>query len=173
MDANWTDRLDWVEYNIFFRYCRLWFVFSAWRLVSHQGWKGYNALTRYGYTREKIVLSTSGDPAHVALPGVHRIASFLKRWLMGTHQGAVSKKHLDYYLDEFTFRFNRRASKARGLLFYRLLQNAVRIGPSSYRKLIAGGQDRGRKPKGKWREQSGYPISLYIFWLAFTTQPVM
>ena len=118
-------------------------------VILTDGWKGYESLAHHGYTRNKIVLSNSGDPAHVALPGVHLVASLLKRWLLGTHQGAVSKKHLDYYLDEFTFRFNRRASKARGLLFYRLLQNAVQIGPSSYRKLIAGEQDRGRKPKRK------------------------
>ena len=118
-------------------------------VVLTDGWKGYENLAHHGYTHNKIVLSDSGDPAHVALPGVHLVASLLKRWLLGTHQGAVSKKHMDYYLDEFTFRFNRRASKARGLLFYRLLQNAVRIGPSSYRKLIAGEQDRGRKPKRK------------------------
>ena len=62
------------------------------------------------------------------MPRVHR-ASLLKRWLLGTHQGAVSEKHLDYYLDEFTFRFNRRRSRARGLLFYRLLQNAVQVDP--------------------------------------------
>jgi hypothetical protein len=67
---------------------------------------------------------------------------------MGTHQGAVSNKHLDYYLDEYTFRFNRRKSKARGLLFYRLLQQAVQIGPMSYRQLIAGEQERGQRPAG-------------------------
>lgn len=63
------------------------------------------------------------------LPRVHLVASLLKRWLLGTHQGAVSPEHLDYYLDEFTFRFNRRTSKSRGLLFYRLLQQAVSLGP--------------------------------------------
>lgn len=115
-------------------------------VVLTDGWKGYNALTRFGYTREKIVLSESGDPAHVALPGVHRIASLLKRWLMGTHQGSVSKKHLDYYLDEFTFRFNRRSSNARGLLFYRLIQQSVMVDPAPYRKLTTGRQERGRRP---------------------------
>ena len=114
--------------------------------VLTDGWRGYDALPSHGYTREKIVLSESGDPAHVALPGVHRVASLLKRWLLGTHQGSVSKKHLDYYLDEFTFRFNRRSSKARGLLFYRLLQHAVQIGPAPYRQLTAGKQERGRRP---------------------------
>ena len=82
------------------------------------------------------MLSASGDPAHVALPGVHRIAALLKRWLLGTHQGAVSNKHLDYYLDEFTFRFNRRNSKSRGLLFYRLLQQAVQTQPAPYLQLV-------------------------------------
>ena len=115
--------------------------------IRTDGWLGYEGLESHGYTRNKIVLSNSGDPAHEALPGVHRIASLLKRWLLGTHQGAVSRKHLDYYLDEYAFRFNRRTSKARGLLFYRLLQNAVRIGPSTYNDLSAGEQDRGRRPK--------------------------
>jgi len=121
-------------------------------VVLTDGWKGYEALQRYGYTREKIVLSQSGDPAHVALPGVHRVASLLKRWLLGTHQGAVSKKHLDYYLDEFTFRFNRRSSKARGLLFYRLIQHTVQIQPAPYRQLTAGEQERGRRPNRLERE---------------------
>lgn len=64
---------------------------------------GYNDLSKHGYTHKKTNLSDSGDPAHVVMPGVHRIASLLKRWLLGTHQGAVSDKHLDYYLDEYTF----------------------------------------------------------------------
>jgi hypothetical protein len=63
------------------------------------------------------------------LPRVHRVISLLKRWLMGTHQGAVSHKHLDYYLDEFTFRFNRRRSNSRGKLFFRLVQQAVAVEP--------------------------------------------
>lgn len=74
--------------------------------IDTDGWGGYNALKKHGYTRNKTVLSDTGDPAHVAMPGVHRVASLLKRWLLGTHQGAISGEHLDYYLDEFTFRFN-------------------------------------------------------------------
>jgi transposase-like protein len=101
-------------------------------------WKGYSTLEKHGYTHKKINLSESGDPAHVHLPGVHRIASLLKRWLLGTHQGAVRPKHLDHYLDEYTFRFNRRASKARGMLFYRLLEQAVCIDPLPYRKIVDG-----------------------------------
>lgn len=86
------------------------------------GWGGYNPLPRHGYFRSKMVLSSCGDPAHVTMPAVHRIAALLKRWLPGTHQGAVHAEHLDYYLDEFTFRFNRRTSRSRGKLSYRLLQ---------------------------------------------------
>jgi hypothetical protein len=64
------------------------------------------------------------------------VISLLKRWLMGTHQGAVSHKHLDYYLDEFTFRFNRRRSRSRGKLFYRLAQQAVAVGPAPYDQIV-------------------------------------
>jgi hypothetical protein len=73
------------------------------------------------------------------LPRVHRVASLLKRWLLGTHQGGVSRDHLEYYLDEFTFRFNRRASKYRGKLFYRLLQQAVAVDPVPFRQLVSAG----------------------------------
>jgi hypothetical protein len=72
------------------------------------------------------------------MPAVHRVASLLKRWLLGTHQGAVSANHLDYYLDEFTFRFNRRTSRARGLLFYRLVEQAVQVDPVPYKRLVGG-----------------------------------
>ncbi len=99
-------------------------------------WKGYNLLKEHKYTHKSINLSESGDPAHVHLPGVHRISSLLKRLLLGTHQGAVSPKHLDYYLDEYTFRFNRRTSRVRGLLFFRLLEQAVCIPPMPYRQIV-------------------------------------
>jgi hypothetical protein len=69
------------------------------------------------------------------MPGVHRLASLLKRWLLGTHQGAVHPTQLDYYLDEFTFRFNRRTSRSRGLLFYRLLEQAVVTQPVTYQRI--------------------------------------
>jgi transposase-like protein len=90
--------------------------------VQTDGWASYNAIADYGYAHEKTVLRTSGVPAHVSMPGAHRVASLLKRWLLGTHQEAVSPDHLDAYLNEFTFRFNRRASRRRGQLFYRLLE---------------------------------------------------
>jgi len=108
--------------------------------VLTDSWPGYNGLEQFGYLHEKVNLSDSGDPAHVSLPGVHRVASLLKRWLLGTHQGAVSEKHLDYYLDEYTFRFNRRTSNARGLLFYRLLEQAVRETPTTFKEIV------GKKP---------------------------
>lgn len=106
--------------------------------VRTDSWRGYNELKKLGFVHKKINLSAMGDPAHVLMPGVHRISSLLKRWLLGTHQGAVSGKHLDYYLDEYTFRFNRRTSKARGMLFYRLLQQAVVTDPSSYKEIVRG-----------------------------------
>ena len=71
------------------------------------------------------------------MPGVHRVASLLKRWLLGTHQGAVQPNQLDSYLDEFTFRFNRRTSRSRGLLFYRLLEQTVMTHPVTYRHIAA------------------------------------
>jgi hypothetical protein len=76
-------------------------------------------------------------PAHVALPYVRRVASLVKRWLLGTHQGGISRDQLDFYLDEFTFRYNRRHSKSRGLLFYRVLEQAVAAEPTPYRSLVA------------------------------------
>ena len=75
------------------------------------------------------------DPAHVTMPGVHRVAALLKRWLLGTHQGAVRPEQLDYYLDEFVFRFNRRTSRSRGLLFYRMLEQALVTEPVTYAQI--------------------------------------
>ena len=83
------------------------------------------------------MVSDSPDPAHVVMPRVHNIAALLKRWLLGTHQGGVQHVHLDYYLDEFAFRFNRRRSKARGLLFHRLAHQAVTVGPATYDTIVA------------------------------------
>jgi hypothetical protein len=99
-------------------------------------WGGYNELSKCGYRHERVVLSDTGDLAHVSMPGVHRIAALLKRWLLSTHQGSVSGKHLDYYLDEYTFRFNRRASQSRGMLFYRLMEQAVMTAPLPYRQIV-------------------------------------
>ena len=89
------------------------------------GWRGYNGLESYGYDHEIIEHLTEDT----LLPHVHTVISLIKRWIMGTMQGACSQEYLSYYLDEYTFRFNRRKSKSRGLLFYRLLQNAVLLEP--------------------------------------------
>lgn len=94
-------------------------------VIRTDGWKGYNGVVNNGYQREIIVQSSSGDPAHVSMPGVHRIASLLKRLLLGTYQGSILPIHLQSYLEEYTFRFNRRTSGSRGLLFRRLLERAV------------------------------------------------
>ncbi|MDX6659211.1 MAG: hypothetical protein QOJ55_33 [Solirubrobacteraceae bacterium] len=88
------------------------------------------------YSHTVTNLSASSDPAHVTMPHVHRVASLFKRWLLGTHQGGVSIEQLDFYVDEFTFRFNRRQSRYRGLLlFLRLLEGAVSTKPSTYRDI--------------------------------------
>lgn len=112
-------------------------------LIRTDGWKGYNGLKFIGYDHEIVHPFT--EVGEDLLPSCHKVASLLKRWLLGTHQGAVSQEHLDYYLDEFTFRFNRRTSTHRGKLFYRLLQNAVKIEPTTYDQIKKS--VRGRKPR--------------------------
>ena len=104
--------------------------------IHTDAWQGYVGLEKEGYQREITVLRGRRKEASTLLPRVHRVASLLKRWLLGTHQGAVSHQHLIYYLDEFTFRFNRRTSKSRGKLFYRLVQQAVSTGPSTYDQMV-------------------------------------
>jgi len=96
---------------------------------------GLNAyLGLKGYVHDRQVQRRQADGQHLQ-PRVHRVVSLLKRWLLGTHQGAISHKHLDYYLDEFTFRFNRRKSASRGKLFYRLAQQAVQVAPAPFDSL--------------------------------------
>jgi transposase-like protein len=107
-------------------------------VVHTDGWSGYMTLENKGYIHEISDQGRLGIPgAHAdLLPRVHLVVSLLKRWLLGTHQGAVGVEHLDYYLDEFTFRFNRRASQHRGKLFYRLVQQAVAVDPVTYGDLV-------------------------------------
>jgi len=105
-------------------------------VVQTDGWPSYSGLPSRGYKHVVTVLSASPDPAHVLVPAVHRVASLLKRWLLGTLQGAITKEHLQYYLDEFTFRFNRRSSGARGMLFYRLVEHAVPIDNITTKQLL-------------------------------------
>lgn len=109
-------------------------------VVRTDGSAAYRKLEKHGYPREKTVMSGAKHPAHVTMPGVHRVAALLKRWLLGTHQGAVRPEQLDYYLDEFTFRFNRRTSRSRGLLFYRMLEQALVTEPVTYAQIV--GKDK-------------------------------
>lgn len=104
--------------------------------VHTDAWQGYMGLERKGYSREVTAVGGRRRDASKLLPRVHREASLLKRWLLGTHQGSVSHAHLVYYLDEFTFRFNRRTSKSRGKLFYRLIEQAVSTPPTTYDQMI-------------------------------------
>lgn len=94
-------------------------------VIETDGWTGYSGVSHAGYVHQ--VLSPDADEE--LLPQVHLVVSLLKRWLLGTHQGGVQASHLDFYLDEFTFRFNRRKSNSRGLLFRRVLENAVQVLP--------------------------------------------
>ncbi len=105
-------------------------------IIRTDNWPGYNGLKTVGY--ERCVIGRKD------LKLVHLVVSLLKRWLLGTHQGAVSHEHLSYYLDEYTFRFNRRTSKHRGMLFMRIIENAVTIKPISYKKIVKN--IRGKKP---------------------------
>ena len=118
-------------------------------VVLTDGWSAYPAAVGDDYRHERFPISGSGLAAHELLPGVHRVAALAKRWLLGTHQGGVKPAHLGAYLDEFTFRFNRRRSRARGMLFYRLLEQAVQAPPRTYRSLVAG--------TGSWRRSMPVP----------------
>jgi len=105
-------------------------------VVHTDGWLGYEPLKDKGYDHEITFLKGKRKTPSELMPRVHHVISLLKRWLMGTHQGAVSLEYLDYYLDEFTFRFNRRRSRSRGKLFFRLLQQAVAIDPVPYKSMV-------------------------------------
>jgi len=104
--------------------------------VLTDGWSGYATLKARGY-RHSVVRDSAVVGANL-LPRANRVASLLQRWLLGTHQGAVAAAHLDYYLDEFTFRFNRRTSGSRGLLFQRLVEQALALAPVRGDELVGG-----------------------------------
>ncbi|WP_197328730.1 IS1595-like element ISRsy1 family transposase [Ralstonia syzygii] len=104
--------------------------------VRTDGSAAYRTLSKLGYDHQRNVMLGAEVPAHVSMAGVHRVASLVKRWILGTHHGSVQPEHLDAYLDEFVFRFNRRTSGSRGLLFYRLLQQAVVTGPVTYADVV-------------------------------------
>lgn len=105
-------------------------------VVHTDGWDGYVNLAQMGYLHAVSRLHHGRETASEVMPRVHRVVSLLRRWLLGTHQGAASHEHLDYYLDEFTFRFNRRTSRYRGQLFHRLLEYAVQTDPVPYPSLV-------------------------------------
>src|SRR6266496_3966783 len=117
--------------------------------VITDAWQGYRGLEGLGYVHDRhsqrAARARGEDPGKL-LPGVHRVASLAKRWLLGTHQGSVDEAHLQSYLNEFTFRFNRRRSGSRGMVFYRVLELAVGHGPVRYRDLVAGPRPKAARP---------------------------
>jgi transposase-like protein/ribosomal protein L37AE/L43A len=115
--------------------------------IHTDGWQGYASIAKKGFAHEISPIRGRPREASKLLPHVHRVASLLKRWLLGTHQGAVEPQHLPYYLDEFTFRFNRRTSKSRGKLFYRLMQQAVATGPITYAAMVKPSQPSSEEPQ--------------------------
>jgi transposase-like protein len=104
--------------------------------VTTDGWAGYGGLAAAGYRHAPINLSASWGDAALRLPAIHLVFSLAKRWLLGTHHGAVQAKHLPAYLDEFTFRFNRRTAKSISHRFARVVEHAVRVPPTTYRALV-------------------------------------
>lgn len=104
--------------------------------LKTDGSAAYRSLQELGYDHQRNVMLGSDTPAHVSMAGVHRVASLIKRWILGTHHGSVQPEHLDAYLDEFVFRFNRRTSSSRGMLFYRLMQQAVVTDPVAYADIV-------------------------------------
>jgi transposase-like protein len=103
--------------------------------IITDGWPSYNELINNGY-KHKVQKATVKEDDEEILPNVHRIASLLKRWLLGTHQSYLNKNKLEYYLDEYVFRYNRRTSKSRGLLFLRLIEQGLTAEPISYENVI-------------------------------------
>jgi transposase-like protein len=126
--------------------------------VITDGWQGYSGIERFGYTRDRrsqrAARARGEDPGEL-LPGVHRVASLAKRWLLGTHQGSVDEAHLQSYLDEFTFRFNRRSSRRRGLLFYRLLQQAILTDPIKLQRILRNLAASHLLPAGQYAYWTG------------------
>jgi transposase-like protein len=105
--------------------------------VVTDGWSGYGGLVAAGYRHEPLNLSATWGDAALRLPAIHLVFGLAKRWLLGTHHGAVSKKHLSAYLDEFVFRFNRRTAKSIAHRFARLIEHAMQIPPTTYNALVA------------------------------------
>jgi transposase-like protein len=129
--------------------------------VITDAWQGYASLSALGYLHrphsQRAAQARGDDPAKL-LPGVHRLASLVKRWMLGTHQGSVEVAHLDGYLNEFVFRFNRRSSRSRGLLFYRVLELGAGHEPVRYGEMIASRRPRRVRPTPPGTR--GHPPSL-------------
>ena len=106
-------------------------------LVRTDGWGGYRPLSGLAYEHRPTSLRSAGRPAHLVLPGVHRVIRRLKRWWLATYSGAIREPHFDDYLNEFRFRFNRRTSP-NGLLFYSLVRQAVQIDAVPYDQIRGG-----------------------------------
>ncbi len=121
--------------------------------VRTDGWNAYQGLPGLGYRHLAIKISPTGKPASAPMPHVHRVLALLKRWLLGTHQGSVAPHQLDYYLDEFSFRFNRRHCRHPGLLFYRLVQAAAVTEPIPLRTIVGG--ETGRQGTNRGSISSG------------------
>jgi len=129
--------------------------------VITDAWMGYHGIAGLGYAhvrRSQRAARARGEDPGKLLPGVHRVASLAKRWLLGTHQGSVEDAHLQSYLNEFCFRFNRRRSRSRGLVFYRVLELAVGHDPVRYRDLVAHPKPQAKPPVAPG--QRGHPPSL-------------
>jgi transposase-like protein len=117
--------------------------------VITDAWQGYRGIDKLGYThdrRSQRAARARGEDPGELLPGVHRIASLAKRWLLGTHQGSVDEAHLQSYLNEFAFRFNRRRSTSRGMVFYRVLELAIGHDPVRYRDLVVDPRPKATRP---------------------------
>jgi len=128
--------------------------------VITDGWSGYQGLASLGYAHEvrnQSAAARRGEDPGELLPAVHRIASLAKRWLLGTHQGSVDEAHLPAYLNEFVFRFNRRRSASRGMVFYRVLELAAGHDPVRYADIVATRKPRNEPPA---RRGAGHPPSL-------------
>lgn len=116
--------------------------------VITDAWQGYRGIDQLGYVhdrRSQRAARARGEDPGELLPAVHRVASLIKRWLLGTHQGSTDVAHLPAYMNEFVFRFNRRRSRSRGVIFYRVLELAVDHGPVRYRDLVVNKQP-GKTP---------------------------
>jgi len=135
--------------------------------VLTDGLPSYQLAAGNDFTHRSTPIKNSGMEAHDVLPGVHRVAALVKRWLLGTHQGSFSTDHLQAYLDEFVFRFNRRESKARGMLFYRLLEQAVAMHPIRFEDLVANpkpkktGEIKPEPPSSVRRPPSSLQVQSY------------